>query len=481
VRSGDASGLDGLSGLSLSFISSVFVSTLATWGGFDVGGHVSSPTAATPGGQFSADIDLARERIGYSSTTVTDDVPKGMRNKTITSLDLQACPDPNGRLTLKFSSDSQLTLLGDDRTGVNTLVDVTLTRQLDDNAHLLNDFDVEVRVQQASFNSAKGVFLDATYKLQKNIDTSSVNRASGAVTAAHAESASAVATAATGYAMILSLNMERAAQSGRCVNLTTETTPAARTDLAPSTPVKIIASPRSAVDGSFTAATVTARLTGGSSISPPQAPADATFDFVAPAAPRQAASVALESRSRRGVGKATLGFSTGQIVTRYEGSMTGQSGIPGAVLTQTQIDQIVWTLKEGTLQDSLVYTPAGTARVTLTMAGCSVTRTLAIDPDTSLLLVYGPDERADGRHKGYFAQVNTVKVQATLSCAALPQPLQVELMGVFRNGCDSTLTPDPGMPRYSDIQALAGSRAVGAPCNLVSADPHSWSLQAVSP
>jgi hypothetical protein len=151
------------------------------------------------------------------------------------------------------------------------------------------------------------------------------------------------------------------------------------------------------------------------------------------------------------------------------------------VLTQIEIDQITWTLKEGNQQESLVYTPSGAARVTLTMAGCSVTRTLAIDPATSLLLVYGPDERTDGRQKGYFAQVNTVKVQATLSCAIFPQPLAVELMGVFRNGCDSTQTPDPGMPRYTDIQNLAGTRAVGAPCNMISADPHSWSLKAVQP
>lgn len=476
AASGDSSGV---MGLALSYFSAGLVNKFAANAKFNEA--VKGGSSSTEGGHgLDMNLDVARDHLRYGDTMNTVDNKLGLRVQNSTTLDTDFCPDANGRMTLKLGTDARFSAVNDDSTGTHTQIDVTVVRQLDDDARLLAPYSVEVRVQQAAFAAARGTFVDVTYtRGADGVAGATVNRASSAATAAHVEATSPVALSAVVFGLLMSTDMETAAQSGRCVTLTADTTPAVRTNLAPSAPVQIVASPRSAVDGTFTPATVKATLTGGTAITPAQAAADATFAYTAPAAPGQAATVALESRSRRGVGKATLAFSTGEVVQRYQGSMSAQSGIAGALVTTTQIDQITWTYKQGSPQEALVYEPSGTARVTLSMAGCSVTRTLAIDPATSHLTVFGPDERPDGRQKAYFAQVNTAKVQATLSCAAFPQPVAVELQGVFRNGCDSDVMPDAGMPRYTDIHTLSGTRAVGVPCNLVGADAHSWSLQAV--
>ncbi|MEY4754478.1 MAG: hypothetical protein RJA44_2153 [Pseudomonadota bacterium] len=475
--SGDTTGLIGLTA---SFFAASLFNGVAARAPYERDGQLNS--SSTEAGN-SADMmaSISRERVRYGHTMTMDDATTGLRLKNITALDSQFCPDANGVMTLKFNSDSRTSKLGDDNSGVNTQVDVTLVAQLDDNATMMGNQALEIRVQQASFQAARGVFVDMTYKLSTEGSNSAVvNRASSAARPEHLQATEPIAIVAMAYALYMAKDMEAAAQGGRCITLGTETAPAGRTNLAPSTAVQIVAKPRSAIDGSMAAGTVQAKLTGGSSITPAQAQADASFAYVAPAAAGQSASVALESRSRRGVGKAALAFSTGAVAARYTGSMTAQTGIAGAALTQMQIDQITWNLDSGSLADALVYRPEGTARVTFSMAGCSVTRNLAIDPASSHLTVYGPDERPDGRQKGYFAQVNTVKVTAALSCALLPQPVAVELQGVFRNGCDG-LVADPGLPRYTDIQTLSGTRDVGAPCSLIGTEPHSWTLQAVVP
>lgn len=98
-------------------------------------------------------------------------------------------------------------------------------------------------------------------------------------------------------------------ESGRCVELK-PTVSAGPSGLRPSQPVQITAAPRSKVDGGKAGGTVTAVLTGESSISPDSAPADATFTYVAAPKREKRASVALEARSRRGVARATVELDT---------------------------------------------------------------------------------------------------------------------------------------------------------------------------
>jgi hypothetical protein len=104
-------------------------------------------------------------------------------------------------------------------------------------------------------------------------------------------------------------------QSGRCVKLEPTTDPAKRTGLKPSTKVTITAAPRSQVDGGPVGGTVTATLTGATALNPAGTPvqADATFTYTALSEKNADASVALEARSKRGVAKATVVFSTKQL------------------------------------------------------------------------------------------------------------------------------------------------------------------------
>jgi hypothetical protein len=105
---------------------------------------------------------------------------------------------------------------------------------------------------------------------------------------------------------------EKAWKSGRCVEL--KVTPSAGPDgLTPSQVVNVLAEPRSKVDGSPTGGNVTATLTsGGAPVEPngSPVPADANSHYTAPNEQDQKGTVSYESRSRRGVGKAEITFST---------------------------------------------------------------------------------------------------------------------------------------------------------------------------
>jgi hypothetical protein len=105
---------------------------------------------------------------------------------------------------------------------------------------------------------------------------------------------------------------KKAWESGKCVSLDPKTEPASTAGLAPSSKVSILAPPRSLLDGTSTRGSVTARLAGATSVAPAdtKTPADATFTYVAPPELEQKATVALEARSRRGVGRAEVVFDT---------------------------------------------------------------------------------------------------------------------------------------------------------------------------
>ena len=70
--------------------------------------------------------------------------------------------------------------------------------------------------------------------------------------------------------------------------------------------------PRAKSDGSSAGGTVTATFTGGSSLQPSseKVKADAKYGYIGPEEKEKTASVAFESRSKRGVGRATLEFDT---------------------------------------------------------------------------------------------------------------------------------------------------------------------------
>jgi len=130
-------------------------------------------------------------------------------------------------------------------------------------------------------------------------------------------------------AVFAGLKLSEAAQmgweSGRCVALQ-PTVSAGPKGLQPSASVTINAAPRSKIDGTPTGGTVTALLSGGEAGVEPSStpvPADAEFTYQAPGEKDKTGQVALEARSRRGVGKATIDFDTaGSPTVRIAGPVT---------------------------------------------------------------------------------------------------------------------------------------------------------------
>jgi hypothetical protein len=96
------------------------------------------------------------------------------------------------------------------------------------------------------------------------------------------------------------------------VTVKATTQPGKRTGLKPRASLQLTAAPRSKIDGAPTSGTVTATMHGSTSVNPSgsKVKADATFTVVAPGEKNKEATVSLEARSRRGVGKADVSVDT---------------------------------------------------------------------------------------------------------------------------------------------------------------------------
>jgi len=104
---------------------------------------------------------------------------------------------------------------------------------------------------------------------------------------------------------------QKAWQSGQCIDLQVRSDPAKRKGAKPNTAYTLYAEPRAKSDGAPAGGTVKATLSGGSRLNPTgKVKADATFDYQNPTKKDERASIDFESRSKRGVGKATVEFDT---------------------------------------------------------------------------------------------------------------------------------------------------------------------------
>ena len=95
------------------------------------------------------------------------------------------CPDVNGQFTATTKMTSSISKAGAS-TGANLTVDVAVTGQVDDTAHLVSQ-EVEINTQSARFESGKGQFVDISTSWSQTGDAqaghkSTVNRTGGAVT-----------------------------------------------------------------------------------------------------------------------------------------------------------------------------------------------------------------------------------------------------------------------------------------------------------
>lgn len=274
-------------------------------------------------------LDAGTESVTLSSdNTFTDKAGVTMRLATRNTV--VPCPGADGTFRASASVEIASTA-GGGRTGKRATFDVEITGTVGEQAQLIG-YDTQYRGQMADFKDSRGGFLDFSASFQQGgtFGGFRVNRTGGTVTDGLVKATMLFATlTALSIAGRLAEAAQKGWESGRCVRLGT-TVSAGPTGLDPSSAVTITAKPRSKVDGAPTGGTVTAAMAGGeASVSPGSAPADATFTYTAPGEVDRTGSVALESRSRRGVGKATLAFDTRR--TAYTASGGGELSFSGRV------------------------------------------------------------------------------------------------------------------------------------------------------
>jgi hypothetical protein len=277
---------------------------------------VSGDAAATRSGfeneTGKAALDVANGNISYRSdkSIATAELAATLSNR----MTVNVCPDAAGEIKLELEVKASIRRANGSK-GVNVDIRATAAARLDDDANM-GDYDYRSNFQSAAFGGpTSGSFVDLDLNLSSRpggANGTRVNRRSTQATDADIADTKALAQMieimAIGYLGLTS----QAWESGQCVRLDVEATPAKRNGTAPSTNFSLVASPRSKVDGSAAGGTVRGQLQGGSVLEPNNSKvrADANFRYAAPDDKNERATVGLEARSKRGVTRSDVEFDT---------------------------------------------------------------------------------------------------------------------------------------------------------------------------
>jgi hypothetical protein len=237
---------------------------------------------------------------------------------------MTACPDANGKLEVEIDVDSQMTVKGRDGAGGAVHSTFKYERYLDDNANLINTADGSAssnHIRMSGIENFERQYVDVTTgyerggaRIWNHHDEGgfSIFRQDEVDRTRKLLEAVELLQTLVAEAMLRGLGTGTIWESGRCINLQVTSDPGKRTGLKPATAFQLEAKPRAKADGQPAGGTVTATLAGGSSLAPSgtAVKADARFTYVAPEEKDKTAAVSFESRSKRGVGKATLEFDT---------------------------------------------------------------------------------------------------------------------------------------------------------------------------
>jgi hypothetical protein len=246
----------------------------------------------------------------------------GINGKVKMNTKLDACPDADGRVTVEIDVDSQMTVQGKDGTGGHVKSQFKYERYLNDDARLIETKDggaSKLRIKMGGYENFEVHSADLTFGHERGGERFTTwHDANTIFSADEMERTQELLQSAERMHTLVAEDLLRGSgsqspwESGRCINLQVTSSPAKRTGLKPSVHFDLEAKPRVKSDGSSAGGTVTAMLTGGSSLQPSgeKMKADAKYAYVGPEEKQKTASIAFESRSKRGVGKATLKFDT---------------------------------------------------------------------------------------------------------------------------------------------------------------------------
>ena len=269
--------------------------------------------------QFGAD--------GSTSQALEFEVKEdGLHGKVKMKTRMVTCPDAEGRVTVDIEVDSQMSVSGKPGTGGHVKSQFKYERFLDDDARLIDTADGgarKLRVNMGGYENFESQSVDLTTGYERGGNLIFENHGERGFSIFRPEEVERTRKLLESTELLQTIMAESLLrgttsgskpgwESGRCIDLQVTSAPGKRKGVQPRTTFDLEAKPRVKSDGSAAGGTVSATLTGGSSLQPSDSKvqADARFAYVAPEEKEQAASVAFESRSKRGVGRATLEFDT---------------------------------------------------------------------------------------------------------------------------------------------------------------------------
>lgn len=362
----------------------------------------------------------------------------GMNGKMKMTSKMTACPDPDGKVTVDIDVDSQMSVKGKPGTGGYVHSTFKYERYLDDDAHLIDTADGGA----ASNHIKMGGF--ENFQSQSFEVTTGRERGGKPIFVEHAESGYSIfqmdevqkaleLIKATDFLQtIVAESMLRGMltssgspwEGGRCIDLKVTSDPGKRKGVRPSTAFDLEAIPRVKSDGAAAGGTVTATLNGGSTLQPAsgKVKADAKYGYTGPEKKNETASIDFESRSKRGVGKASLAFDT---KTGRPYHMEGGAGDFHGVGTACDLEQPFTVTGGGNTvsfvpssRDGGKYTYAGS------MAGFGVhgygTYTVKYADDVAVSIVAkgpGTVETPIGPQTGEGTEIYTLTPQPDAECA----------------------------------------------------------------
>lgn len=250
----------------------------------------------------------------------------GLNGKVKIKTRMDACPDPQGRVSVDMDVDSQMSVSGKPGTGGYVRSHFNYERYLDDDAHLIDTGEggaSNLRIQMGGSENFQSQSVDISTGHQRGgkpifehhneqgfsiFQPGDVER-----TQALLQGAETLQTLIAEF-MLRGLGTDSPWEGGHCVALKVTSSPGKRKGIKPNTAFDLEAIPRVKSDGAPAGGTVTATLSGGASLQPASGKvrADAKYQYAGPAKKKEKATIGFEARSKRGVGKATLEFDTAQ-------------------------------------------------------------------------------------------------------------------------------------------------------------------------
>jgi hypothetical protein len=250
----------------------------------------------------------------------------GLNGKVKMKTRMSACPDADGKVTVDIDVDSQMSVSGKPGTGGFVHSTLKYERYLDDDAHLIDTADggaFNHHIKMGGFENFQSQSFELTNGRERGGKPIYITNAESGYSIfrmEEVENALKLVQAADFLQTIVAESMLRGLatstgspwESGRCIDLKVTSDPGKRKGIRPSTAFDLEAIPRVKSDGAAAGGTVTATLNGGSTLQPAsgKVKADAKYGYTGPEKKNEIASIDFESRSKGGVGKASLAFDT---------------------------------------------------------------------------------------------------------------------------------------------------------------------------